>query len=176
VHRPGDAAELDAAIEAALCHDDAALVEPYLDHPRELEISVLGNRRADIAAYGPGEIVTGREFYDYVAKYGPGESRTVEQADLDPEMAEAARRAAIEVFLAIGASGFGRVDFLLAGDEILFISEINTIPGFTPISLFPRMCARGGYDFKGVCVRIVELALERAAYRPSARVDMGELP
>jgi D-alanine-D-alanine ligase len=177
VQRPGDPAELGAAIEAALRHDEVALAEPYLDHPRELEVGILGNRRGDIAAYGPGEIVPDREFYDYVAKYGPGgESRTVARARLETEMADAARAAAIEVFLAIGASGFGRVDFLLAQDEMLFISEINTIPGFTPISLFPRMCAEGGYDFGGVCVRIVELALERAAWRPSARVDVSELP
>ena len=72
--------------------------------------------------------------------------------------------------MAIGASGFARVDFLLHGGRI-YLSEINTIPGFTPISLFPVLCRQGGYDFGGICERIVELAIERAARRPSRRLD-----
>ena len=176
VHRPEDRDELEAAIAIALRYDDLALAEPYLDHPRELEVAVLGNRRKDVAAYGPGEVMPGRDFYDYVAKYRDTDSRTVATADIDEHMAEDARRAAIEVFLAIGGSGFGRVDFLLAGDEMLFISEINTIPGFTPISLFPRMCEQGGYDFAATCARIVELAIERTAHRPDRRVRVSDLP
>jgi D-alanine-D-alanine ligase len=176
VQSPEDADELEAAIAIALRHDDLALAEPYLDHPRELEVAVLGNRRKDVAAYGPGEVMPGRDFYDYVAKYRDSESRTVAAADIDPHMAEDARRAAAEVFLAIGGSGFARVDFLLAQDEMFFISEINTIPGFTPISLFPRMCEQGGYDFAATCARIVELAIERAAHRHDRRVRVSDLP
>ena len=80
------------------------------------------------------------------------------------------RRIAGEAFLAIGASGFARVDFLLSRDGLLYVSEINTIPGFTPISLFPRLCELGGYDFGGMCERIVALALERAALAPARRL------
>ena len=80
-------------------------LEPYLDHPRELETSVMGNSRADTVAYGPGEVIPGREFYDYIAKYRSDESRTVAQADLDPGLAADIRAAAVEVYLAIGASG-----------------------------------------------------------------------
>jgi D-alanine-D-alanine ligase len=176
VHEPTDAVELDAALDEALRFDDLAIVEPYLDHPRELEISLLGNSRADTVAYGPGEIKPGREFYDYIAKYRSGASVTSEVADLDEAIAADARQAAVEVFLAIGASGFARVDMLLSGEGILFVSEINTVPGFTPISLFPRMTAAGGYDYASTCERIVELALERHAYRPSRRLAPADLP
>ena len=153
---------LEAAVETAFEYDDLLLAEPYLEHPRELETSVLGNSRLDVQAYGPGEIRPGREFYDYVAKYESDDSVTTAQADLAPEMAEQIRAAAVEVFLAIGASGFARVDLLLAADGTAYISEVNTIPGFTPISLFPRMTAAGGYDFGATCERVVELALEKA--------------
>jgi D-alanine-D-alanine ligase len=167
VHHPADRAELGAAIREALRYDDLALLEPYLDHPRELETSVLGNWRADTRAYGPGEVVPSREFYDYVAKYVSDDSQTLTHADLEPGLAADIRAAAVEVFLAIGACGYARVDMLLSPDGIPFISEINTIPGFTPISLFPRMTAQGGYDFGDTCERIVELALERAESRPT---------
>jgi D-alanine-D-alanine ligase len=176
LRHPDDPAELRAALAEALRHDDLVLFEPYLDHPRELETSVLGNARADVVAYGPGEIVPGREFYDYIAKYRSDESQTFDRADLEPQLAMDIRAAAIEVYLAIGATGFARVDMLLSADGIPFISEINTIPGFTPISLFPRMTGLGGYDFGGTCERIVELALERAALRPRRVLRSVELP
>jgi D-alanine-D-alanine ligase len=176
VHRPEEPPELEHAVTDALRYDDLLLAEPYLDHPRELEASVVGNGRRDLAVFGPGEILPGREFYDFVAKYRSDQSRTILQADLDPVMREDVRRIAGEVFLATGCSGFARVDFLLARDDLLFVSEINTIPGFTPISLFPRLCAEGGLDFGGICERIVELALERAATRPGRRLTRADLP
>lgn len=175
VHDVGDA-ELEAAVDEAMRYDDLALVEPYLDHPRELETAVMGNGRLDCVAYGPGEIMPGNEFYDYEAKYHSSESRTTELADLDAEMLESIRTAAMEVFLVIGGTGFARVDMLLSADDIPYISEINTLPGFTPISLFPRMTASGGYDFASTCERIVELARERAASRPSHRLSPDDLP
>lgn len=175
VHEVGSP-RLARAVEEALRFDDLLLVEPYLDHPREIETAVMGNSRVDCVAYGPGEVLPGNEFYDYQAKYHSDTSRIIERAELEPEMQEAVRAAAVEVFLAIGASGFGRVDMLLSADGIPYISEINTIPGFTPISLFPRMTAMGGYDFAGTCERIVELALERAAGRPTLELRPDELP
>jgi D-alanine-D-alanine ligase len=136
----------------------------------------LGNTRADTVAYGPGEVLPGREFYDFVAKYRSDESVTLAQAELEPALADEIRRAAVEAYLAIGACGFARVDMLLSGDGIPFISEINTIPGFTPISLFPRMTAQGGLDFADTCERIVELALAQAAARPSRHLREMDLP
>jgi D-alanine-D-alanine ligase len=176
VHDPDDQAELRAALDTALRYDDLLLVEPCLDHPRELETSILGNSRVDAVAYGPGEITTGREFYDYVAKYQSDASVTTPQAILDESLAADIRSAAVEVYLAIGATGFARVDMLLSAEGIPYISEINTIPGFTPISLFPRMTASGGYDFAATCERVVELAIERAAHRPRRRPRSGDLP
>jgi len=176
VHDIDDPTPLRAALETAFRFDDLLLVEPYLEHPRELETAVMGNNRTDTAAYGPGEVRPGREFYDYVAKYQSDDSEVVEQADLDPALAESIRGAAVDVYLVIGATGFARVDMLLTSDGIPYISEINTLPGFTPISLFPRMTASAGYDFAGTCERIVELALERAASRPSQRLGPDDLP
>src|SRR4029078_8472788 len=111
----------------------------------------VGTTRRDTVSYGPGEIFPSREFYDYIAKYHSSESRTVPSAELDPDVRADALAAAKAVYLAIGASGFARVDFLLSRDELLFVSEINTVPGFTPISLFPLMCAEGGDDFGEIC-------------------------
>ena len=171
-----DGPELDEALDEAMRYDDLVLVEPYLDHPRELEIAVMGNTRLDTEAYGPGEIMPANEFYDFQAKYHSAESRTVALADLEPRLQESIRAAAVEVFLVIGGTGFARVDLLLSADGIPYISEINTLPGFTPISLFPRMAGRAGYDFAGTCERIVELALERAASRPRHELRPDELP
>ncbi|MFV2062207.1 MAG: D-alanine--D-alanine ligase [Chloroflexota bacterium] len=176
VHQPHQRNELRAALDLALLYDDLAIAEAYLDHPRELEIGLLGNDPADTIAYGPGEIVPGREFYDYVAKYRSDLSITSAEADLEPQVAADARTAALEVFAAIGASGFARVDMLMSQDGTMYISEINTIPGFTPISLFPRMTARAGLDFGSTCERIVELALQRHASRPARRLRPADLP
>ena len=166
VHRPHDPDELRAAIDLALGYDELALAEPYLARPRELEVSVLGNTRLDTVAYGPGEIFSGREFYDYVAKYHSTESRTEAPAKLDPDTRADALQASIDVYLAIGATGFARVDFLLSRDDVLFVSEINTVPGFTPISLFPVLCAEGGFGFGETCEHIVRLAIDKASFRP----------
>ena len=176
VHDLDDRSALVAALKEALRHDDLVLIEPYLDHPRELETSVLGNSRVDAVAFGPGELKPGREFYDYVAKYQSPDSETIPQAEIDAGLAAEIRAAAVEVFLAIGGAGFARVDMLLSADDIPSISEINTIPGFTPISLFPRMTEAGGYDFAATCERVVELALEREAGRPRQQLGVDDLP
>ena len=167
---------LAEALAVALRYDDLVLVEPYLDHPRELETAVMGNTRLDAVAYGPGEVTPGNEFYDYEAKYHSDRSSVSVQAELDAELAASLRAAAVEVFLVIGGTGFARVDMLLSADGIPYISEINTLPGFTPISLFPRMTSLGGYDFAGTCERIIELALERDARRPESHLEPDELP
>lgn len=176
VHRPDEPPELEYAMAAAFSYDDLLLAEAYVPDARELEAAILGNGRADLQVFGPGEILPGREFYDFVAKYRSDLSRTDPHPQLETGVREAARRACEAVYLAIGACGFARVDFLLAGDGELFVSEINTIPGFTPISLFPVLCADGGYDFAGICERIVQLAIERAAVRPSRLLTRADLP
>ncbi len=169
------AEERTAALEEAFRFDTLALAERYLAGARDLEVSVIGNDPARLEVFGPGEIVPGREFYDYRDKYLDGLARTLASADLAPDLGESIRRFARDAYLAIGAEGFARVDFLLAGGE-LFLNEINTIPGFTPISLFPTMPAAAGHDFGAVVVWIVELALERQAARVRRRLQPADLP
>jgi D-alanine-D-alanine ligase len=175
VHDPLDDAELSGALEEAFRFDDLALVEAYLAHARELEASVVGNDAESIEVYGPGEVFPGHEFYDYTAKYVAGVSHTTDSPELDPVVRDRVRALARETFLAIGGEGFARVDFL-ARDEALYVSEINTIPGFTPISLFPVLCAEGGYDFGAISARIVDLALEREDRGRRRSLSREDLP
>ncbi|HEX7346919.1 MAG TPA: D-alanine--D-alanine ligase [Candidatus Limnocylindrales bacterium] len=170
-----DSAELAAALDLAFRYDSLALVEAYVQDARDLEVSVIGNDHAKLELFGPGEIVSGHEFYDYEAKYTPGLSETSTRAEVSDVERAVIHKLSRDVYRAIGAEGFARIDFLMAGERIL-VSEINTIPGFTPISLFPTMPAEGGYSFADVCVRIVELALERHAARPAVRLRSSDLP
>ena len=172
-HSAGDRA---AALDTAFGYDTLAVVERYLDHPRELEVAVLGNDLAALSVQGPGEVFPGREFYDYIAKYSDGVSRTVPEAELDRNLRERIRQMARDAYTAIGCEGFARVDLLMSADGRVFISEINTIPGFTPISLFPLMAATGLGSFGAVCERIVDLAAERHASRVRRRLRPSDLP
>jgi len=169
------AGERGPAVDEAFQYDDLAIVERYLAGARDLEVSVLGNEPAEIELYGPGEIMSGHEFYDYQAKYTPGLSNTTATAEVSPAQRAVLHKLARDTYRAIGAEGFARIDFLLAG-ETLVVSEINTIPGFTPISLFPVLCAQGGYDFAAVCRRVIDLALSRARSRVRHRLTAADLP
>ena len=171
-HSPG---ERGPALDEAFRFDTLVIVERYLDTRRELEVAVVGNDPDTLEAYGPGEIFPGHEFYDYVAKYSDGVSETATIADLDEVVGRRVRELAKDAYRAIGCEGLARVDFLLAGDE-LYLNEINTLPGFTPISLFPQMAATGLGDFGAVCRRIVELAEQRYAGRVRRRLTAADLP
>jgi len=154
-----DASERGPALDEAFRFDSLALAERYLPGARDLEVSILGG--ADhLEQYGPGEIISAREFYDYVAKYTPGMSETSTRAEIEPRQRALVLKLARDTYRAVGAADFARIDFLVAGEQV-YVSEINTIPGFTPISLFPTLPASGGLDFAAVCVRIVELAMAR---------------
>jgi D-alanine-D-alanine ligase len=170
-----DASQLDTALELAFHYDAVALAEAYLPGARALEVAVIGNDPARLEIYGPGEIVSGHEFYDFAAKYTPGLSETSTRAEVSDDQRRLLHKLSRDVYRAIGAEGFARIDFLVTADRVV-VSEINTIPGFTPISLFPTMPAAGGYDFASVCRRIIDLALERHAGRPLARLDTSDLP
>ncbi len=170
-----DAPERAAALDEAFRYDSLALAERYVPGARDLEVSVIGNDPGRLELYGPGEILAGHEFYDYAAKYTPGLSETSTHAELPGPMRAAVLKIARDAYRAIGAEGFARVDFLVQGDSI-YLSEINTIPGFTPISLFPSLPAGGGYDFAAVCELVVELALERHAGRAGGRFRPADLP
>ena len=170
-----EAGEYAAALDEAFRYDSVALAEAYLADARDLEVSVIGNDHARLELYGPGEIVAGHEFYDFAAKYTPGLSEASRRAEVSPAIKASMLKIARDAYRAIGAEGFARVDFLLRGDEI-FLSEINTIPGFTPISLFPTMPAEAGHSFADVCVAVVDLAIERHAARAGGRLAPGALP
>ena len=171
-HRPGERA---AALDLAFRYDDLALVERYLAGARDLEVSVIGNEPDRLELYGPGEIKSGHEFYDYVAKYTPGMSETAQTAEVSDAERATILKLARDAYRAVGCEGFARIDFLVTDTEIV-VSELNTIPGFTPISLFPTLPAAAGYDFAAVCRRVVDLALEREAARIRHRLTSADLP
>ncbi len=171
-----DASELDAALEVALRFDRLVLAETYLAGARDLEVAVIGNDPANLELYGPGEIISGHEFYDYAAKYTPGLSESSNRAQVSERERAMLHKIARDAYRAIGAEGFARLDFLVTPDGSIYLSEINTIPGFTPISLFPTLPEDGGYTFAGVCARIVGLASERHADRTRRRLTTEDLP
>jgi len=155
--------QLGEAIELALRFDDKALIERGID-ARELEVSVLGN--ADPNASLPGEIIPGNEFYDYADKYITDGAQLIVPAKLSDEDSDEIRRLAIEAFRAIGASGYARVDFFLEkGTDKLFVNEINTIPGFTRISMFPKLWEATDLKYSRLVERLIDLALERGEWR-----------
>ena len=164
VHRPDEPPELESAIEdGALRTTTWCIAEPYLDHPRELEVALVAatgaptSRCSDRARSCP--VASSTTTWPSTARTS---RRTLVTPELDPALASDVRRIAAAAFLAIGRQGFARVDFLLTATARPGYPEINTIPGFTPISLFPLLCAAtGGYDFGAMCERIVALALER---------------
>jgi D-alanine-D-alanine ligase len=162
-------AELQEALDQAARYDRKLVVEMAVD-AREIEVSVLGNDEP--IASVPGEIVPCNEFYDYSAKYLDGESELLIPAPIPPETAELVRRLAVEAFLAIDCAGMARVDFLLDRQSgKLYLSELNTIPGFTPISMYPKLWEASGISYTELIDRLIELALERHADRGRSATD-----
>jgi D-alanine-D-alanine ligase len=150
---------LRAAIEKALRFDDKVLIERGVD-AREIEVSVLGNQQPQASV--PGEIVLGREFYDYEDKYVENKSSLVIPAKIAADKSEEFRRLAISAFKVVGASGFARVDFFLErGTNRLYLNEINTIPGFTNISMYPKLWEATELKYPRLIEKLVELGLER---------------
>jgi len=163
-HNP---AELEAAIALASEYDSKVIVERGIVG-REFECSVLGNE-APMASL-PCEILPSREFYDYEDKYELGQARTELPAKLAPGKTEELRRLAVECVRALECEGMARVDFLLeSATGRLYINEINTIPGFTAISMYPKMWEHSGIPFPALIDRLVELALERHRRREATR-------
>jgi D-alanine-D-alanine ligase len=142
----------------AFRHDRKVLVEQAIEG-RHIECSVLGND--DPKASPPGEILFARDFYDYVAKYEDPRTRLIIPADLPPEVSERLRAMAIVVFKAVDCAGMGRVDFFLTQDGQAYVNEINTIPGFTPMSMYPKLWEAAGLSYSDLITRLIELGLER---------------
>lgn len=157
------AADLSAAVDGALRYDRKVLVEKFLPG-RELEVSVLGNEEPEASVVG--EVIPCNDFYDYEAKYLDDRSKLIIPAILAPELAERVRKLAVSTFKALDCAGMGRVDFF--ADEAkghVYVNEINTIPGFTSISMYPKMWEASGLPFLQLLDRLVELALGRYAER-----------
>jgi D-alanine-D-alanine ligase len=160
VHSPR---ELAAAIELAARYDRKIIVEHGLD-AREIECSVLGNDQP--VASVPGEVVPVNEFYDYEAKYLKEGSELVIPAKLGKRQSREVQQLAVRAFRAIDCAGMARVDFLLERRSgKLYVNEINTIPGFTPISMYPKLWEASGVSYTQLIDRLVSLALERHAER-----------
>ena len=138
---------------------------------REIECGVLGNDVVEASV--PGEIVSSREFYDYQAKYLDGQSRLEIPAALAEGEAGDVRRQAAAAFLAIDGSGLARVDFLLSRSTgRLFVNEINTLPGFTTISMYAKLWAASGVDYGTLVDRLITLAIERHAEKRALRTRL----
>lgn len=151
---------LDAALGLALAHDSKALVERAI-RGREVEVGVLDG--AEPLASPVGEITFDAEWYDYATKYEPGRSRVQVPADLPPEVAERARALALRAFAAVDCAGLARIDFFVTEDGEVLLSELNTMPGFTPTSVYARLLEAAGVPYGDLVARLVELGLERAA-------------
>lgn len=159
ISKARDREELRAALERAARYDRRLVVERAVD-ARELECSVLGND-APVASV-PGEILPAREFYDYEAKYADPRTQLVIPARVAPEVARRAQELAVRAFLALDCAGLARVDFFLErGSGLLLVNEINTIPGFTAVSMYPKLWEASGLSYRDLITRLIELALER---------------
>jgi len=159
--------ELCGALDLAAQFDRKIIVERGVTG-REFECSVLGNRNPVAAV--PCEILPSREYYDYEDKYILGTSRTVLPADLTPEQTAEMQRLAVECYQAVGCEGMARVDFLLeTATGGFLINEINTIPGFTSISMYPKMWEASGLPYAKLLDRLIELAFDRHRERQATR-------
>ncbi len=166
VQRPD---QLAAAVADAAAYDPRVIIEEAID-AREFECGVLGNERAEASAVG--ELVPSHEFYDYVDKYVDDRARTIIPAELPAATAEEMRMLAVRAFHAIDCSGLARVDFFLErGTNRLLVNEINTMPGFTSASMYPRLWKASGVSLPALVDRLVALALERHAGRAARRLS-----
>ena len=162
VHDPG---QLPEAMALALSHDRKVLVERGVN-ARELEVSVLGNDQPEASV--PGEVKPGKEWYDYEAKYTEGLATLVIPAPVPPPVATELRRLAVQAFRAVDACGLARVDFFLTSDDRVLVNEINTIPGFTRTSAYPRLWEASGLPYPRLVDRLIQLARERHAAKRRA--------
>jgi len=170
ISKAKDRISLAAAIEEALRFDTRILVEKGLT-VRELECAALGH--GDVLISDPGEVLTGAEFYDYKDKYVNGVSRTQVPADVPEAVKAEVKRLARIAFDAIDGSGLSRIDFFLEeGTGKLYLNEINTLPGFTDISMYPTLAASLGYDYKNLITHLIDLAFARWEERNSRQVSL----
>ena len=163
--------ELAPAIDLAADYDSKIIVEVAVENAHEVECAVLGND--DPKASTVGEIIPGNEFYDYETKYIDHNSQLVIPAAISDAAAVTVQQMAVRAFQAVGAMGLARVDFFVRReDDAVIINEINTMPGFTPISMYPKLWAASGLSYTRLIDRLIELALERHAEKQQTRTAL----
>lgn len=169
ISKCNDRSAVREGIKDAARYDRRIIVEQGV-YARELEVSVLGNDEPIASVVG--EVRPTREFYDYVAKYVSDDSELIIPAELDPTLANEVRSLAVQAYQAIDCAGLGRVDLLLDRDDgRLYLNEINTIPGFTRISMYPKLWEASGISYPELLDRLIELALERHAQKAAQKTS-----
>jgi D-alanine-D-alanine ligase len=164
--------QLDTAVAQALQHDDQLIVERGID-AREIEIAVLGNQEPRASV--PGEVIPGHDFYSYEDKYIDSSCQLLAPAPLDPSQTEQAQQLAIKIYKCLGCEGMARVDLLLDKETGHFwANEANTIPGFTSISMYPRLWDLSGLPYSQLLDELVELALQRHRRAAARRTDITD--
>lgn len=159
VHAPG---ELPGALEEAFRYDSKVIVEDYVAGARELECGVLGNDAPIV--FEPGEVRSHGEWYDYESKYVDGLADVLPRAEVDPALAARLRDLALRAYVAVDCAGLARVDFLVP-DGAVYLSEMNTLPGFTATSMYPKQAELAGLPFPRLVERLIELGLEASRDR-----------
>ncbi|HKM17370.1 MAG: D-alanine--D-alanine ligase [Firmicutes bacterium] len=162
--------QLVEAVNLACEFDRRVVVEEALNKPREIECSVLGNDDPIVSV--PGEIIPANEFYDYEAKYISEESQLIIPAEVSPEQRQLLEEYSIRAFKAVDCAGMARVDFFITEDQEVIVNEINTIPGFTKISMYPKLWEVSGIGYGELLDRLIELALERHEDRKNRRISL----
>ena len=171
ISKAKDAASLREAMDLAGSFDRKVVVEAAVAGAREIECAVLGNDEPEASVVG--EVIPSREFYDYEAKYLDEGSRVIIPADLPSTISEEVRRLSIAAFKAIDGAGMARVDFLLAGRTgEIFLNEVNTIPGFTTISMYSKLWAASGVEYPVLLDRLIALAIERHQDKQQLRTSI----
>jgi len=168
VNKAVDRAALESAIIEALTYDNKIVIEQSMENCHEVECAVLGNEQP--LASVVGEIVPGAEFYDYQTKYIDDKTETLIPARIPEDAARRVQELSIRAFQAIDGAGLSRVDFFVSKDTgEVYLNEINTLPGFTPISMYPKMWAASGVDYPELIDRLIELALQRHTSRAALK-------
>jgi D-alanine-D-alanine ligase len=171
ISKAKDAASLRDAMDLAGSFDRKIVIEAAVPDAREIECAVLGND--DPEASVAGEVIPSREFYDYEAKYLDEASKIIIPADLPPATADEIRMLSIAAFRAIDGAGMARVDFLMTRTNgEIFVNEVNTIPGFTTISMYSKLWGATGVDYPALLDRLIALALERHAAKQQLRTSL----
>jgi len=167
--------ELLQALKLAASYDRKIVVEQAVESPREIELAVLGNDEPEVSL--PGEILHGREWYDYRGKYFETEGqKTVIPADLSAQQVQQLQKLAIEAYQALDMNGLSRVDFLMDQQGRFYLNEVNTMPGFTPISMYARLWEATGLPYSALLDKMIDLAMERFHDRQRNAVEAELAP